>query len=174
MHEGRVVRLLIANGRAACAARRRLLTPAMMRGEVFPRLPRSVRYGLAVEYGTAGYLRVTYCGRAFASFKSDGSLAWSRCKIPPGTPPIDSPAFREGHEQFRVAVAMLASTWTSTARAACGRRHGREASPRSRARRSHRVSRAGPSGEDGSGLSDSDDPAGRADARRPIPAGVRR
>src|SRR5215212_2495714 len=165
MHAGEIVRLLIANGPAAHFARRRPLTPAVMRREVFPRLPRSVRYGLAVEY-TSGYLRVTYRSRALASFANDGSLAWTRCAIPPGTPPIDTPAFRKGHEEFRTAVATLASTWTSMTRVTCGdRRRDRRASPRSRGHRSRRLSRAGPSGDDGSGLSDSDDPAGRADAR---------
>lgn len=137
----------------------------MMRREVFPRLPRSVRYGFAVDYdGSGGYLRVTYRGRAFASFANDGTHTWTRCDIPPGTPPVDSAAFRKGHTEFQATVGTLASTWTSTARATCGRRrHGREASPRSRARRSRRTSRAGPSGDDGSGLSDSDDPAGRPD-----------
>ena len=174
MHEGEAVRLLIAHGEAAHAARRRPLTPAMMRREVFTRLPRSVRYALAVEY-TSIYLRVTYRGQALASFANDGSLAWTRCAIPPGTPPVDSAAFRKGHDEFRVAVATLASTWTLTTRAICGgRQHGRKASPRSRAHRSRRVSRAGPAGDDGSGLSDSDGPAGRADARHPITAGVRR
>lgn len=174
MHEGHLVRLLIFYGEAVHAARRRSLTPAMMRREVFLRLPRSVRYGLAVEY-TSGYLRVTFRGQALASFANDGSLAWTRCEIPPGTPPVDSAAFRKGHEQFRTAVATLASTWTLTTRDACGgRQRARKGSPRARGRRARSVSRAGPSGDDGSGLGDSDGPAGRADARRSIPAGVRR
>jgi hypothetical protein len=171
VHEGHVVRLLSANSRAAYAARRRPLTPVTMRRKVFPRLPRAVRYGLAVEY-TAGYLRVTHRGRALASFANDGSLAWTCAAIPPGTPPVDSAAFRKGHEQFRAAVATLASTWTLTAPVVRGgHRHGREASPRSRARRSRRSSRAGPSGDDGSGLSDSGCPAARADARLLLAAG---
>jgi len=171
VHEGHVVRLLIAYGQAAHAARRRPLTPALVRREVFTRLPRAVRYGLAVEY-TSDYLRVTYCGCALASFANDGSLAWTRCAIPPGTPPVDSPAFRKGREEFQVAVATLASTWTLTARATCGGRQRARAVPRSRGRRSRRVARAGPSGDDGSGLSDSDGPAGRADARRHPLAGL--
>jgi len=169
---------LIAYSKAAHAARRRPLTPAMMRGEVFRRLPRSVRYGFAVDYdGSGGYLRVTYRGRAFASFADDGSHTWTRCKIPPGTPPVDSAAFRKGHAEFQAVVATLASTWTLTTRPACGgRSHAREAASRSRRRRSRRASRAGPSGDDGSGLGDPDSegPAGRADARRPIAAEVRR
>jgi hypothetical protein len=144
----------------------------MMRCEVFPRLPGSVRYGLAAEY-TSDYLRVTFRGRALASFASDGSYVWTRCAIPPGTPPVDSPEFRKGHEEFRAAVAALASIWTLTPRASCGgRRHGRATSPRSRARRSPRTSRAGPSGDDGSGLSDFDCPAARAETRLRIAAGA--
>jgi hypothetical protein len=174
MHEGEVVRLLIAYGEAAHVAHGRPLTPAVMRREVFTRLPRPVGYGLAVE-DASGHLRVRYRGRTLASFETDGSLAWTRCAIPPGTPPIDSPEFRKGHEQFRAAVATLASAWTSTGQTTCGGRpRAREASPRSRGRRSRRVSRAGPSGDDGSGLSDSDGPARRADARRSILAEVRR